>query len=414
MRRLSICVQALLFVYIIAVRVDVAKSGFGYMIAGAAAVCALVIAWGRRGERPATSVRLWFSAFLVAFLAANLLAYGLAPDLPDAGRTNFRTLHIPAVAIAAAVALGVRDRRAVRRLLIGILVLFGVWWLGQTLRLPWQARAFSHGRLVMWGCPVVLGMEMALLASLYFTYAAFAERRWKMLAGTAAGALTTGLLVLTGTRLAIAVLGLIIVPGVLLTAPWLETTRRKLAFLGIWFALTLPAVGLYLAVVNPIRLDGAAVEGRRALLELGARSIARAPWGRKLIGHGPSRRVFPAVATRYELLDDRGEPLGFRPPHAHNTLLQVFIETGAVGVITLVAVWLIALAGVAGRFRAERGLGRASMLAAGLLIALSATIIMSLMDRGFQSNVPGQLSWLLLGLAVAVAATRPPREQIAA
>ncbi len=412
-RRLSICVQALLFGYIIAIRVGVARSGFGYTVAGTAAACALVTAWFRRGERPAASIRLWFSAFLFAFLAANLLSHALAPDLPDASRTSLRTLNIPTVALAVAVALGVPDRRTARRLLIGVLILFGGWWVGQALRLPWQARAFSHGRLVMWGCPVVLGLEMALLSSLFFAYASFADRRWKMLAGAAAGVLTTGLLVMTGTRLAIAAWGVIIVPGVLLTAPWLRTTRRKLALLGIWFALTLPAAGLYLAV-NPIRMDGAALEGRRDQLEIGARSIARAPWGRKLIGHGPSRRVFPAVATRYELLDDQGEPLGYRPPHAHNTLLQAAIETGAIGVITLVAAWFIALAGVARRFRAERGLGRAAMLPASLLIVLSATITMSLMDRGFQTNVPGQLSWLLLGLAVAVAATRPPREEIAA
>jgi O-antigen ligase len=368
-------------------------------LAVAAAACALVLLLVPGACRD-DARRLWlFVAGLGAFLTINLTSAVLAEELPGRGGFSWRGMHLTGILVAFAAGVGLRRRGAVERLLGWLLLLSGIWYLGETVTMPWRS-AFEDGRLAGdRGYPTLLAAELVLLIALYLGNSLAWRRRLSRAASLAGAGLTGVLLFMTKGRAALLVLGAVAIPAVLLFQRRLGRTRTRIAAVCLWLLLLAP-LGLvaWWCAASPERRSGTTVRSRLTIYRLCFQATANAPWYRAVIGHGPSRRVYPATVARYA-----GEPprvLGQKIRHAHNNLFQIFLETGLIGVLAVTALWLIAFRSAWVAWRSDCGDSRSSALPGVLLAALVTVAANGAADYTLW-HVTGRLSWLVVGLAFA-------------
>jgi O-antigen ligase len=124
----------------------------------------------------------------------------------------------------------------------------------------------------------------------------------------------------------------------------------------------------------------------------------KAPWSRVLTGHGAFRRVFPAAVEHYGGVPP-AELSGGDLPHPHNAFLRALVEAGVIGALALVLALVVAFVSVTGAGFRERGPEGGGVVAATLCVTLLAVVVMAVMNSNLSGNVPGQLGWLVMGMA---------------
>jgi O-antigen ligase len=339
-----------------------------------------------------------FAGLLIAFIGANILAVILAPDIPDRGKFQSRNLHLTGIFIALSAGLGLRNQQKLKNLLWVLLSLAGLWFLGEALSLPWRNDAWMDNRFSGFrGHHALLGMELAIWACLFFGLVVML-RKWSGLILALAGiVLMTTLLLLNNTRGALLTTACVSIPVLLLLQKRWGSWSRRLWAAGIWLFLIVPVcVILWGNLTTPKRKSSRTLASRWSAYKTTAKICRQEPWSRVLIGNGRSSKIFEAAATHYGAPRDWRERAYFA--HAHNVLLQTFIETGLLGVLLLFSIWFMALRSVFSVWPGSRG-ETATMAA--VFIAVLFTIAAIAQADYLLWQVPGELSWLMVGMAFA-------------
>ena len=338
-----------------------------------------------------------FAGLLGAFLAVNVLSMLIAPEIPGRGEFSYKRLQVTGVMVALAAGLGLRDSPSVRRLLFALLAVAGLWYLAEAVSLPWRD-AWLDGRLQGFRRHhSLLGCELTVLLCFYLSAIPMARGRWTA-ALTVCGALLIGvLLALNNTRAALLTVGCVSVPLLVLLQRRWGSWRWRVIAACVWIFVCLPVAGrTWGRWTDPRRKTDVSVAGRmsayRTVLKLGCRE----PWGRVLIGNGRSGRVFEAAAAYYGF--PRVETERRYLLHAHNTLLQTFIETGLAGALVLAGIWFVALRSAVAAWRAPPG--AVADMSVVMITALVSVAVIGTVDYVLW-KVPGELIWLLAGMAFA-------------
>jgi O-antigen ligase len=375
-----------------------------------AALLALVCALAARILRPRRSspvdsieqsaMTRWqwvFVGGLVSFLAVNVLAILLSDELPGMGTTNTGWTHGPGIVVALAFLLATRREALARRFVGTLLVCAGVWYAYELAshlwRWPYADGRFAGSR----GFHTYVAMELLLLLSLYAGHAIGAKNR-RVVAASSVGALLVGaFLFLANTRFTLVAMATVTLPAMLLLQKRLGNMRRRAVLAAVWLFVILPIGAL-------VWWGGASEErlsARNASTRVGAWKVAlqiagRSPARKLLIGHGRYRRVFPAAAEAYGI--DTSAWQGERLAHAHSLFLQTLVETGLVGVVALIAVFVSAIVCCAKSWRLRDPPDDA--LCATLLVVLASALAMGMMDYSLHF-VAGEITWMVLGVAAA-------------
>jgi hypothetical protein len=119
--------------------------GIANGVESAAWGCAMLVAATSPGRR--FRLAAWcFLGGLVVFFATGVVATWLGRDALDAGRVGWGRIHLFSAALACAAGFGVRGPKAAERLLNILLVVFGVWYVFELVRIPFRD-PFLRGRL---------------------------------------------------------------------------------------------------------------------------------------------------------------------------------------------------------------------------------------------------------------------------
>ena len=194
------------------------------------------------------------------------------------------------------------------------------------------------------------------------------------------------------------VVACVTVPVVIVWVARFGTLRKRLIVAGVWVFLVVPAVGVVWYHLAPMeRRSPTHLSTRVAAWRACVEMEKRAPLPSVLTGHGAFRRVFPAAVEHYGIAPVT-ELSGRRLPHPHNAFLRALVEAGVMGALALVVVLVAAFFSASGA--ALRGRGRAEgAVAAALCVALIGVVVMAGMNANLSGNVPGQLGWLVVGMA---------------
>jgi O-antigen ligase len=388
--------QGLLWLFCIFLIVN-EKRDVRNVLAALAAITAVALVVREVGLRGITRAEWCFAGLLLTFLAANVLAMVLAPEIPGRGNFSYRNLHVTGVAVALAAGLGLRGGRAVWLLLLLLLSLAGLWYVAELASLPWRD-AWMEGRLAGFrGHHGQLGFELAIAFCLYLGVLTAARRRRETVAATCGAVLVGVLLVLNNTRAALLTAGCVSVPLLILLQRRWGSWRVRVITACVWVFLCLPAAGrVWGRWTDPRRKTDVSMTGRMSAYRTVLKMSTREPLGRVLIGNGRSSRVFEAAVAHYGLPRDPEERQHLL--HAHNVLLQTFVETGLVGVAILAGIWIVALrSAIAGRRAPPGELPDPSTVAIAVLVSAAAIGIVDYVLW----KVPGNLIWLLTGMAFA-------------
>lgn len=214
-------------------------------------------------------------------------------------------------------------------------------------------------------------------------------------------------LFLTLSRGGLAALAVAVVAGIVFGGRW----RWGVAALGV--AIALSAVFYFQAVASPEareRVTSTASEegeGRTDLWQIGWRMVEDKPTTGVGAGNFEHASVHyllePGTIRRDEFIVDE-------PKSAHNMYLQVFSETGVVGLVLFSSILLLSLSCVvrAAWAFARRGDTQLELLSRGVFVALLALLAADF----FGSRQYAKELWLLLGLAPSLLAIarREPEE----
>jgi hypothetical protein len=357
-----------------------------------ALVCAVAAIALRPRAARWTRLHWAFVGALVAFLGVNLLAALLAEETPGVGSTDYERVHLAGVVVALATGLGVTEERRARILLWVLLAGSGLCYLAEAARLPFDSAYLDNRFVGSRNWHTMLAMELLPVFALNLGLAASVSDV-RVTALASAGAILTGLLVfMTKTRFALLTMLFVTVPAAFALQKRFGTRRRKLVAALVLFLLVAPAAGsVWYYSASGERRSPASVRTRLAGWRRSAQILARAPWGKALVGHGPGPRSFVAAAARY----DAGPAVQH---HAHNVPLQTLIDGGVVGAAALVLAWSAALwrAFVAWRSRS----GFEAAIPCALVAALLTMATMGQMDYCLH-GLPGRLCWFVAGLSFA-------------
>jgi len=213
----------------------------------------------------------------------------------------------------------------------------------------------------------------------------------------------TFFLVLTQSRSNLLVLGLINIPLSILVYGRRVQWKSRLLIMVVIIVLVVPGLSyLWKNHAGPDRNSPQGIYGR---IEAWQASLALAmdgPWYRTLIGHGKYKHVLPELANHYGRQSHRyqGEPV-----HAHNSYLQVLVESGILGLAGLLILFGSLLHGLA---IANLARGQAPEISGMLLVALCTILAIAFLDYNLQS-LSGKLSYAILAIAVAAIGTSFPK-----
>jgi O-antigen ligase len=372
-------------------------------LADSLALLALVVAVvraflpGARRSLPRTT-KLLVLLFAV-FAITNLVSWRLAPEMQGRGGFHYAKFHVTGAALVLAAALGLRRTESIKRVLVVLLLAAGCWYLGEAVSIPWR-QPFLNGRLAgARGYHTLLASELVILVALFLGWSlAGASKPWRF-AAFGGALLLSVLLVMTNTRGAMLALVLVAIPATAVLQRRLGGLRRRLMLVGLWLLVLVPAAGFtWYRLADPGRRSPETVSARWTAYRISWQIFSRAPLAQKVFGHGPTNRVFSEAALHYGT--DSPVQVGQTLKHAHNNVLQTLVETGLLGVASLAAVWGLAAA-AAWRVWRRQDLQAAPL--AGVLLGASLVVAAAGMYNFTLWQVPGGLSWLVVGLSAALA-----------
>jgi hypothetical protein len=241
LRRLpwAFVLECLLVAFFVALAFD--ARGIANGLEAGALACGLLAVATSRSRR--FGLPGWcFVIGLLLFFATGAVATVLHGDEPGVGRAGIGRIDLFSTSLALATGLGVRGAEASKRLLNALLLVFGAYYAIELVRVPYQD-CFVGGRLCgTRDCAAAFGMELSVMAMLFWGRALFAQPGRTRLAAAAGGVLATAHLAMTQTRSALLAFGLVGVP--LLIAVWhrVLSPARRLAAVGAYvLLLVLPA-----------------------------------------------------------------------------------------------------------------------------------------------------------------------------
>jgi len=366
-------------------------------LATLALVCGIILLILRPpGDKP-----IWpywtFIGGIAGFYLVNLLAVGLAEKIPGIGHTSSAWEHLPGLLLALTTAVSVRNRRSAGRVLAVLLIVAGLWYLGEVISLPWRYPYFQGRFVGHRGHHTQLSKELLLLFSLYLGYAALLSNR-RLAAAALFGAVLMGvLLFMTKTRFALLAMMFVTIPSVFVIQNRFGAYRRRLICALAWILIIAPAMSLiWYKTASPERKSLAHAETRIAAWKIIIQIAEKESWFRKLVGHGRFSDTFSALVGRYNI--DESGLQGEKLAHAHNTILQTFLETGLLGVAILILIWASAFYRALSAWLRRREAD--AVIPGVMVVALISIAVMAQMDY-ILWKLPELLSFFLLGLAAA-------------
>jgi putative inorganic carbon (HCO3(-)) transporter len=241
--------------------------------------------------------------------------------------------------------------------------------------------------------PREIGGTLSIILPVALVVISLAQSRPRRAVYAVAGLLSLLVLVLTQTFLGwFATLGATILLGVLI---WPQATRRVAA--GVAGAALAAAILLgaltrfaYLEQIGAF-LQHSVELGQRVSDHLGVTALA-IPMIRDTPWTGPGMNAFPVMATCY--YPPPRYP-AFWLPHAHDVLVQTWLDFGLFGLLAFLALGIAVLTGFARRWRAYRGTPSGSLYAAALC-GLVAYALFGIADAIPLGGKPGIIVWVLL------------------
>jgi hypothetical protein len=342
-----------------------------------------------------------FASAVLVFYFINLVAVYLTEYIPGIGYSNSKWVHLPGLLIALTTAISVRSRRSAARLLAVLLAAAGLWYLGELVSSFWRPVWIYNRYTGSRELPTILAMELLPLFALCLGCAALLKNRQWAFASILGAILFGALLFLTKTRFALITMAFVTIPSAFLIQNRFGKWRQRLVVALAWLLIVAPAIGfIWYHHASPKRKSLASLELRVTAWKIVLQIFEKSPCERAIIGYGRFSQTFDALAEHYDTdfnRIDKSLLVRGRYHHCHNVLLQTFLETGVLGLTSLVFIWAMAFYRAFSAWRRSR---EPAMISRVLAIALITIAFMSQMDYCLYA-VPGFLCWFLTGLAFA-------------
>jgi O-antigen ligase len=337
---------------------------------------------------------------LTTFAAVNFLAVILAPELPGMTMANRDNEYFYGAVLALSLGFGSRKMAVSRDLMLIFLVLSAIYvcreliWLDQSVFTVGGRLSGLDGlhpnRLAM----ILLFMAAAFLAGLQML-----RSRIAVLAGLAMFFVTAYLLMLTGSRFALLTFGFVTIPSALLFQRRWGSFRQKVAAACLILFLLAPLGGLlWYMKAGPERRSPINIYGRLAGWTASIYFVREGAWYRAIIGYGDFKQTFTTLADHYDV--DLTPFPGL--VHAHNVPLQVFMETGVIGVVLMVLPWWVVFSILIRTWTTGRE--EHAALAGCLIVILLTVVVASQMDFTL-AHISGRMVHYFLGTAFTVGVT---------
>jgi O-antigen ligase len=234
-------------------------------------------------------------------------------------------------------------------------------------------------------------MGLVILFSVFICYAFIV--RGKRITGLVLCGLgaTTLLLFLTNSRSSLLTATFVTVPVMLITQKRLGSFRKRLiAACLVVFLITPLLAFIWFSHAEKGRKSPANVITRYHAWQTSLDMATREPWYRFYIGYGNIKGVNIKVADHFGL--------DFSIGHSHNMFFQTLIEMGMLGLMTLIFIFGLALHGVYREWKVNKQ--ASGDLSPVFITTIITILVVGQMDH-ILKNLPGQLVWIIVGLALA-------------
>lgn len=344
----------------------------------------------------ARDFRNLFLTLLLSFAVINILSVLLAVDAPGMTFSDRNNDYVYGLTIAAALGLGLRNMRDIDRMLLVMMVLFGVFYTAELLTLPFRV-PYKDGRFI--GIREynanIMAMNLLMMFSIYLASFFRVKGRLFTLLCFSGAVVMCIFLFLTKTRFALLTMSFITVPtAIIIQRRFSGVKVRLMAALLIIFIFTPAASYYWWQRADAGRKSPVNIMRRIKTWQASYEIMKLSDSYRLIIGHGNMEDVFEKLNKHYEV-DTKNLKMIV---HTHNMFIQTFLETGMLGFINLVALWVLALFGVLKLW--YRNYSEHFDLAVPLSTSLITIVVMGQMDYPLWS-INGKIAWFLLGLSFA-------------
>ena len=336
--------------------------------------------------------RSLFFCSLMLFALINVISVFGAMDLPGMEFSKRNNSSFYGVFISLTLGMGLRDRRSIHRLVWLVLVFFGGWSIFELFSRSTET-SFADGRFI--GIrhinPNILGMGLVILFSVFLSYA-FIPRDKRVIAVVLCGfAAIIWLLLLTQARSSLLTAVFVTVPVALITQKrWLNFKRSLVAACLVFFLISPLLAFSWYSLADKGRKSPYTGVVRLHTYESSLDIATRDPWYRFYIGYGSIKGVNASLTEHFGVDSHNG--------HSHNIFLQTLIETGALGLVTFIAIFWVALHGVGRQWKNDKQAG--GDLSPVFITTIITILVVGQMDH-VMLNIPGKLVWIIVGLAMA-------------
>jgi len=343
---------------------------------------------------------------LIAYLLINFISTIIPNEVLSLQFSDRHDTPLYAALITISVLLAARSHRMVEHLTLVLLAVFGIYFAVELLATPWW-KSLSPGSRFSGSTthPNRLGMTLLVLPSICLGALGIVRRRAGRIALVAGAAIFTFFLFLTKSRSCLLVFGLISLPlSVLMYGVW-RPLRTRILIVVILMALIVP-MSSYVWVTHATeeRNSMHSIYGR---LEAWQASISLAfdgPWYRTLIGHGKYRQGFKKLADHYGL-NSRNYP--GEPVHAHNSYLQALVESGILGLASLIMFAGSILFGlISGYRKPDQNLEMTGIM----LVSIITILAIGFLDYNLHS-LSGRVHYGVIALAAATVSQKVSMER---
>jgi len=356
-----------------------------------------------RPPKPKPDWPFWmFVLAIFGFYLLNDLAVHLAENIPDLGVSMSKWKHLPGLLLAFATGISLRTRNSAGRVLAVLLAAAGLWYLGELAGISWRPEVWQGNRYAASReYHTILAMELLPLFSVYFSYALILKSRRLALAALSGAVVIGTAIFLNKSRFVLLTMGFVTIPAAFVIQNRFGTFRQRLAEACLWIFVIAPAIGAFWYYnASPERRSSYNASLRISAWKISAQITENSTWQKIVLGHGRFPRTFDALAahypTDYDKIDKNALVRG-QYHHAHNVLVQTFLETGILGVLALMGIWLSAF------YRALSAWLKAKEpmpVSGAMAVAMLTIAVMAQMDYCFY-GVAGFICWFLIGLAFA-------------
>jgi len=361
---------------------------------------ALLVAVKIEHDSPSTgkakNFRNLYICLLLSFAAINLLSVFLATDAPGMAFTDRNNDYIYGLAITAALGLGLREMSEVSRVLMIMMILFGVFYAAELLTLPFRF-PYLDGRFI--GIREynanIMAMNLLMMFAIYFASIFRLKTRFSTLLCVVAAGVSCALLFLTRTRFALLTMIFFTVPTSLVLQRRFGSKKHRLVT-GLLIVFLVAPVGSYLWWHNADanRKSFKNMVTRFESWQGALRIMSMSEPHRVIIGHGNMEDVYGKLQEPFQLNIESQKGI----VHTHNVVVQTFLESGILGTFNLILIWTLAWVGVFAIWikNGPGGLG----LEIPLATSLTTIAVMGQMDYPLWS-INGKIAWCILGLSYA-------------